>query len=150
MNKWIVHVKKYAKKHNCSYKDALKLSKATYLPYLLGGSEGGIRGSDIIYDPPFKISKAKPATPVHASFMADPFQQMATAQGYFLEDPNVDQLSDLIINKILREGFPQHVAIGFINYWYESGRDVTQILDMNRITLRREIDNFRSVRTTEL
>lgn len=30
MNKWIQHVKEYQKKHNCSYKDALKGAKMTY------------------------------------------------------------------------------------------------------------------------
>jgi len=31
MNPWLVHVKKYQKEHNCSYKDALKGAKATYM-----------------------------------------------------------------------------------------------------------------------
>jgi len=31
-NKWIEHVKKYQRKHHCSYKDALKKSKKTYKP----------------------------------------------------------------------------------------------------------------------
>jgi hypothetical protein len=30
MNKWIAHVKEYAKKHGCSYATALKEAKATY------------------------------------------------------------------------------------------------------------------------
>jgi hypothetical protein len=30
VNKWIAHVKAYAKKHNISYKDALKKAKSSY------------------------------------------------------------------------------------------------------------------------
>lgn len=30
MNRWIAHVKEYAKKHNISYTQALKEAKATY------------------------------------------------------------------------------------------------------------------------
>lgn len=30
MNSWIAHVKDYAKKHNISYREALKQAKATY------------------------------------------------------------------------------------------------------------------------
>lgn len=29
-NSWIIHVKAYAKKHNISYKDALKKAKSSY------------------------------------------------------------------------------------------------------------------------
>ena len=32
INPWIVHCKKYAKEHGCSYKDAIKLARPSYKP----------------------------------------------------------------------------------------------------------------------
>lgn len=31
-NPWIAHCKAYAAEHKCTYRDAIKLSKATYVP----------------------------------------------------------------------------------------------------------------------
>jgi len=45
-NAWIKHCKKYQKKHNCSYKEAMKKSKKTYKPQSGGNITGNIiRGS---------------------------------------------------------------------------------------------------------
>ncbi len=43
MNGWIQHCKEYAKKHKCSYKDAMKRAKSTY--------KKGSGVADVLLDP---------------------------------------------------------------------------------------------------
>jgi hypothetical protein len=148
MNSWVLHVKNYAKKHKCSYKDALTLAKATYK---IGGNKGGIRGSDIIFKPPYEVSKAQPATEVHATTMADPFINIPTAQSYSIYDADqVNQLEYYVMFKIIQAGFGEHMAMSFIHYWTQIGRDITEILDWTPIKIRREMSRFRALRVTEL